>query len=141
MKVYRQTIFVLALASLLKWRFTETFDYGESTTKEIGDYKHRHFANAEMITVVFLYHYRQLRLVLFFKVVEGLVPALPPETFLTPRRTGRLVHARHQPDYNYKYNTSNVVDNFVRNNDRCFQIPTCRTAQFKNSFFTRTAAD
>ena len=32
---------------------------------------------------------RQLRLTFLFKVVEGMVPAIPPEMFLTPKRPRR----------------------------------------------------
>ena len=77
---------------------------------------------------------QQLRLVLLYKVVEGLVPALPPERFLTPQQPGRLVQARKQADFN----TTNVGDNYFRNNDRYFRVPPCHIAQYKNSFFPCT---
>ncbi|KAL8565329.1 hypothetical protein ACOMHN_029025 [Nucella lapillus] len=36
---------------------------------------------------------QQLRLTQYYKVVEGLVPALPPEQFLTPQKPGRLIRS------------------------------------------------
>ena len=45
---------------------------------------------------------QQLRLVLFYRVVEGSMPTLPPEHFLTPQQpgSGRLVRAWKQADVN-----------------------------------------
>ena len=73
---------------------------------------------------------QQLRLLLFYRVVEGSMPTLPPEHFLIPQQPGRLVRAWKQADVN----TTNVMDNYVRNNDRCFRVPLCHTAQYQNSF-------
>ena len=36
---------------------------------------------------------QHLRLTLFYRVVEGLVPALPPHQFLTPQKHGRLIRS------------------------------------------------
>lgn len=82
---------------------------------------------------------QQLRLAFFYKVVEGLVPALPTEKFLVPQKTGRLVRStsRRNPDFNF----TNPIENYTRNNDKCYNIQHCRTEQLKNSFFVRTAVD
>ena len=43
---------------------------------------------------------RQLfRLTLFYMVVEGLAPALPPDKCMSQQKRGRLIRARQQPGY------------------------------------------
>ena len=76
-----------------------------------------------------------LRLGLYYKVVEGLVPAIPPHKFLTPQKAGRMIRPRHSTA---DYITQNPVENYIRNNDRCFVVPHCHTEQYKQSFFPRT---
>ena len=49
-------------------------------------------------------------------------------------RAARFVQARKQADFN----TTNVGDNYFRNNDRYFRVPPCHIAQYKNSFFACT---
>ena len=78
-----------------------------------------------------------LRLTLFCRVVEGPAPALPPENFLTQQKPGRLIRARQEPDHV----TTNTIGDYIRNNDRAYKIPRCRTDQLRNSFFINTAAD
>ncbi|KAK7480968.1 hypothetical protein BaRGS_00027783 [Batillaria attramentaria] len=77
----------------------------------------------------------QLRLTFFFKVVEGLVPAIPPDKFLIPQKPGRRIRPR---TYQSTSHTNNPVENYIRNNDRCFAVPRCNTEQYKQSFFPRT---
>eukprot|EP00745_Piridium_sociabile_P009324 TRINITY_DN16486_c0_g1_i8.p1 TRINITY_DN16486_c0_g1~~TRINITY_DN16486_c0_g1_i8.p1 ORF type:complete len:256 (-),score=44.82 TRINITY_DN16486_c0_g1_i8:150-917(-) len=77
----------------------------------------------------------QLRLTFFYKVVEGLVPAIPPHQFLTPQRAGRMIRPRRNDT---DYVTNNPVENYIRNNDRCFSAPRCNTEQYRKSFFPRT---
>ena len=72
-----------------------------------------------------------------YKVVEGLVPALPPSKFFTPQKQGRRIRTRQDT----QFSTSNTVTNFVRNNDKCFIVPTSKTDQHKNRFFVRTVAE
>jgi hypothetical protein len=60
---------------------------------------------------------KQLRLCFFYKVVEELVPAIPPQNFLV------------------RFVLSNIIDTYIRNNDRCYSIKPCKTDQFRNSFF------
>ena len=78
-----------------------------------------------------------LRLTLFYRGVEGLAPALLPHKFLTKQKPGRLIRARQQPDHV----TTNTICDYIRNNDRAYKIPRCRTDQLRNSFFIKTAAD
>ena len=83
---------------------------------------------------------RQLnRLCFFYKVVEGLVPALPSENFLKTEtsRPRRKIKTTTQKDFL----TVNIVDNFIRNNDRCFKVQTCKTTELKESFFIKTARE
>ena len=77
---------------------------------------------------------QQLRLTFFYKVVEGHIPAMPVESFLTPQRPGRMIRSRNRQNYIQ----NNLVDSFVRNNDRCYMVPMAKTEQFKNSFFVKT---
>ena len=56
-----------------------------------------------------------LRLTFFHKIVQGLVPAIPPQTFLTPQQTGRL--RRTTRDQNFSYQST---DNYIRNNKKMF---------------------
>ena len=74
-----------------------------------------------------------LRLTFFHKIVQGLVPAIPPQTFLTPQQTGRL--RRTTRDQNFSYQST---DNNIRNNKKCFKVPQSKTNQFKFSFLPRT---
>jgi hypothetical protein len=80
---------------------------------------------------------QQLRLNLFYRVVEGLVPALPPQKFLSAQKQGRRIKTIKQQDFV----TTNIIKNYSRNNDRAFSVPHCRTEQQKNSFFVRTISD
>ena len=77
---------------------------------------------------------KQLRLILFFKVVEGLVPAIPADKFTKQQKPGRLI--RSSTDKNFI--SSNTRNSYIRNNDRCFVVHPCRTEQLRNSFFCRT---
>ena len=80
---------------------------------------------------------KQLRLILFLKVVEGLVPAIPADKFTKQQKPGRLI--RSSTDKNFI--SSNTINSYVRNNDRCFVVHPCRTEQFRNSFFSRTVVE
>jgi hypothetical protein len=74
---------------------------------------------------------KQLRLCFFYKVVEGLVPAIPPQNFLVPQKSGRLIRSKRDPSFV----SSNIIDTYIRNNDRCYSIKPCKIDQFRNSFF------
>ena len=82
---------------------------------------------------------KQQRLCFFYKVVEGLVPALPSENFLTKdkSRQRRKIKTTTKQDFI----TSNIVDRRIRNNDKCFDIKDCITPQFKESFFNKTTEE
>jgi hypothetical protein len=38
---------------------------------------------------------RNIRLAYFYKVVEGVVPAIPPQKYLTSRKPGRNIRAKN----------------------------------------------
>ena len=37
--------------------------------------------------------------------------------------------------------TTNIVDNYVRNNDRCYNVQTCNTTELSESFFIKTVRE
>ncbi len=81
---------------------------------------------------------RDLRLPQMYKMVNGLVPGLPPERFLQPKKPGRRIRASTRLA---GYSAINVVDRSVTNNSKPFHVPDSKTLQFKNSFFIRTIID
>ena len=60
-----------------------------------------------------------LCLPLFYRVIEGLVLALPPDKFLSQQKPGRLIWTWQQPGYV----TTNTTGDYTRNNDRACVIP------------------
>ena len=78
---------------------------------------------------------QQLRLIFMYKVVEGLVPAVPPQQFLTPIKNNKR---RIKPRQFSDCITNNVVERSVINNQRAFEIPRHLTDQYKNSCFVCT---
>jgi hypothetical protein len=81
---------------------------------------------------------RQLRLSLLYRITEGLIPALPPQNFLTPANTSRR---RIRPTKFEGYQSTNVIARQAFNNTRAFRIPDSRTEQYRSSFFVRTVAE
>ncbi len=77
------------------------------------------------------------RLVYFYKVVEGKIPAIPPEKFLTVERPKRQIKAKKFEDYV----SDNLVEKFTANHDRAYKYKQCNTKQLENSFFVRTVLD
>ena len=75
-----------------------------------------------------------LWLILMYKVVEGLVPALPASRFTKPARPKRRITPKCFQDFN----TTNLVNKHVCNNSRGLTIPDSRTPQYENSFFVHT---
>ena len=80
---------------------------------------------------------KEVRLTFLFKVVEGLVPAIPASDYLVPVQHKRRIHATRLSD--------NIVDNTIAahqlNNSRCFTTTRCNTDVLKYSFFTRTVTE
>ena len=77
------------------------------------------------------------RLIFMYKVVEGLVPAIPPNEFLKPTRQKRQVKAKHFESCE----TKNILDRHISNNNRSFIVEHCKTEQLKHSFFVRTVVE
>ena len=78
------------------------------------------------------------RLSFFFKMVEGLVPAMQSHDFFTPVRGKRLIKSKQYTDCV----TSNIIDKQSTNNSKCcFKTVQCKTEIHKNSFFPRTIID
>ncbi|KAK3098631.1 hypothetical protein FSP39_021388 [Pinctada imbricata] len=75
-----------------------------------------------------------LRLILMYKVVEGLVPSLPPHSFLKYAKTKRQIKPKQYQDHQ----TTNLVYKHVCNNSRGLVIPSSRTSQYQHSFFADT---
>ena len=72
-----------------------------------------------------------------YKVVEGLVPAIPPEEFLKPAKTRRQIKGKQFKDHI----SHNIIDRHIINNDRGFIVENCKTEQLKNSFFVKTVIE
>ena len=82
---------------------------------------------------------KQLHLAFFYKIVERLVPAMPPHHFLKPERANkRPIRATTKLT---DFITSNVVEKHQTLNRRPYKTISTRTDQFKNSFFPRTVID
>ena len=77
------------------------------------------------------------RLMFFYKVVEGQVPAMPPDLFVKYQKSKRQIRAK-KIDNSI---TNNIVTSSVRNNSKCIVIAPNRTDQYKHSFFVQTAVD
>ena len=74
---------------------------------------------------------RSIRLAFMFKVIEGLVPAMPPESFITFNKPGRLIRPRRETNFQSK----NPIDNYIRNNSRNIKIRDSRSDQNYILFF------
>ena len=80
---------------------------------------------------------KHLRLKFMYKVVEGLVPAIPSDLYLTPKEPGRRIQPRTFPNSQ----SSLSFESSVANNSKCFKVTRCNTNQFKYSFINRTIID
>ena len=78
---------------------------------------------------------RHLHLTLYYRIVEGLIPALPPEKFLQQQRPGRQIRTRQLDG------KKNPVNKYARHNDIPYVVTHCNTEERKNSFFPRTTVD
>ena len=77
------------------------------------------------------------RLVFFYKVVEGQVPALPCHDYLTQIRNKRQIKSKQFTDCI----TQNIIDKQATYNSKCFKPIQCNSVLFRNSFFPRTVID
>ena len=67
--------------------------------------------------------WREKRLVFFYKIAEGLIPAIPAESFLTPVWNKRLIKTTSRSDFT----SSNIISRFAWNNSRCFSLGSAKT--------------
>ena len=77
------------------------------------------------------------RLIFMFKIVEGLVPAIPPSEFLKPVKEKRQVKVKRFENCE----TTNILDRHTSKNNRSFAVEHCKTEQLKHSFFVRTVVE
>ena len=78
------------------------------------------------------------RLVFFYKVVGGLVPALPSHVYLTPLRPNRRrVAVKKFADYQ----TDNVLENFTTNNTKCYKPFQCKSDIYRTFIFPNTVVN
>ena len=80
---------------------------------------------------------REKHLVFLYEIAEGLIPAIPAESFLTPVRNQRQIKVTSRSDFT----SSNIIRRFARNNSRCFSLGSAKTDTNRNSFFVRTVSD
>ena len=81
---------------------------------------------------------KHIRLTMFYKVVEGLVPAIASEDYLKETRIKRKRKAKQYEGFE----TSNIIDRQTVNNSRAFElIQNGKTDIRKNSFFSKTIVD
>ena len=81
---------------------------------------------------------REIRLTLFFKITQGLTPAIQIQNHLTPLENDkRKIRARQFENFV----TSNPIDKYNQNNNNCFRIPNTRKPECRNSFFLKTAQE
>ena len=81
---------------------------------------------------------KAIRLTFMYKLVEGLVPAMPSKDFIKFQRPGRNIKPKKDPDFIY---SKSPIDKYIKNNDRCLEIPDATSPQAKNSFFIKTASE
>ena len=75
-----------------------------------------------------------LRLILMYKVVERLVPALPTDNFVKLARPKRNIKAKYFEDHI----TSNIVEKRTCNNTKGLELPDYKKQQYQHSFFVDT---
>ena len=74
---------------------------------------------------------------MFYKVVEGLVPAIASEDYFKETRNRRK---RKEKQYE-GFETLNIIDRQTVNNSRAFELTQCKTDIRKKSFFSKTIVD
>jgi hypothetical protein len=80
---------------------------------------------------------KQQRLIFFYKVTEGQIPAMHSSDFTTRNEGKRQIRPK-------KFNnciSTNIVTRQSRINNKSVKVPEAKSEQYKNSFFVRTAID
>ena len=78
---------------------------------------------------------KHLRLTLLYKVVEGLVPAIPSSEHLMPINPNKR---RIRPASYSDFKSDSDLSSQIRNNNKCFQPIRANTTIYTNSYFPRT---
>ena len=78
-----------------------------------------------------------VRLTFFYKVVEGLVPAISPNAFLKSQRPKHQIHAKKFQDFEAK----NIIDTHSIKNCKSLVVEQCNTVQYRNFFSIKTVID
>ena len=104
-----------------------------------GDYRSREEGSvSNMLEKLDLQELKERRtrqkLIFLYKMVEGLVPAIEPDDYLKKARPKRSITVKKFENYQ----ATNIVEKQVKNNTKCFDIPSSKTLQFSNSFFVKT---
>ena len=107
-----------------------------------NDYRSRHEgAVTEMLSNLELpslqERRRQLRLTMFYKITNNLVPALPENQFISKISNKRQIKPRVFEDHV----TSNITHRQARLNNKCYQIQPSNSLQRENSFFPKTIVE
>ena len=80
---------------------------------------------------------RKQRLILFYKVAEGQIPAMPSSDFITRNEGKRQIRPK-------KFDnciSANIVTRQSRFNSKSVKVPEAKSEQYNNSFFVRMAID
>jgi hypothetical protein len=83
---------------------------------------------------------RQQRLLTFYKVVNGEIPALPPERFLTPSEHGKS-RRQIRPKVFADCVSTNPVTRHAVCHSKGFMVPESSTEQYSCSFFVKTVVE
>jgi len=77
---------------------------------------------------------KENRLRFLFQIVNGSIPSINPEDFLTPRPPKRRI----KPTSEKHFVTCNIIENQANNNSKSFKYVHSKSDQYKNSFFPAT---
>lgn len=69
-----------------------------------------------------------------YKVVEGLVPAMPTQEFISFQKQRRTIKPKQYSDHE----TTNIVNKRVCRNTKALVIPTSKSPQYEHSFLVET---
>jgi hypothetical protein len=83
---------------------------------------------------------KQMRLVTFYKIVNGEIPALPPNDFLTPNEHGRT-RRTIRPKTFTDCVTTNPIARHAIDHPKGYKVPESTTEQYTSSYFVRTVVD
>ena len=81
---------------------------------------------------------QNLRLTFMFKISRGLVPAIPPESYLTKVNANKRTI---KPTQHKDFRSQNIITRQARNHDQCYVVPQARTEIFKNCFIKKTIVE